>query len=200
MVMAKLLKENKEGAEMIAPVTNEIISRNQMKPGLARVHGNVDRVRFKNMVRDLGNRYTTDRKTALDLSQMAKQVTDLGSRLENMAYYEKPIEGPRLNIRKLTEALTGSEDKNMGKTSGLRELLIKNADMNFLLNDVTPAADVPKGRIIRSRNFDEKGGIQGYVENRRSKILSKRGFNAKKDEEDTSPNSLVKYILMMDKE
>jgi len=200
MVMAKLIEQDKEGAKLIAPATNDIISRNQMKPGMARVHGNVDRVRFKNMVKDLGNRYATDRNVAQQYSGMANQVGALGEQLGNMQYEEKPITGPRVNIRKIQEAMTNQEGVNMDKNSSLRDILAKYSSMEFLLSDLTPVSDVPKGRILRKRNFDEKGGIQEYVENRRANILKKRGFEDAKDEENDSPNSLVKYILGMDKE
>jgi len=200
MVMAKLIEQDKEGAKLIAPATNDIISRNQMKPGMARVHGNVDRVRFKNMVKDLGNRYETDRNVAQQYSGMANQVGALGEQLGNMQYEEKPITGPRVNIRKIQEAMTNQEGVNMDKNSSLRDILAKYSSMEFLLSDLTPVSDVPKGRILRKRNFDEKGGIQEYVENRRANILKKRGFEDAKDEENDSPNSLVKYILGMDKE
>lgn len=200
MVMAKLIEQDKEGAKLIAPATNDIISRNQMKPGMARVHGNVDRVRFKNMVKDLGNRYATDRNVAQQYSGMANQVGALGEQLGNMQYEEKPITGPRVNIKKIQEAMANQEGVNMDKNSSLRNILAKYSSMEFLLSDLTPVSEVPKGRILRKRNFDEKGGIQEYVENRRANILKKRGFEDSKDEENDSPNSLVKYILGMDKE
>lgn len=195
LIMAKMLEENPKGARLISEDVKKIIDTNQIKPGLARVHGNVDRAKLKNIINSLKKNYTYGMGQSKAYSEMAKKLGPMGKRLAGMSYKQDRPDYPRINITKALHNFGGAMNKESN-------LITKLADLSFLFDDMTPVIEKPKGKIIRKRNFDEDGSLQKYIEDIKEAHVRSKGFKAaKKDIEDgKGENGLINYIIMMDKD